>query len=104
MAVGYTPATLLITKVIPAAERPNLLMVVFLDGLPQAGAADRLAAFDGPERLHLEGEHLYIDYAEGVGRSKLTPALLDKALKVPATGRNWNTANTLLGMARALEG
>jgi uncharacterized protein (DUF1697 family) len=87
-----------------AAKRPHLLMVNFLDGLPQSCAADALAAYAGPERLHLEGDHLYVDYAEGVARSKLTPAFLDKALKVPVTGRNWNTTNTLLEMARALEG
>jgi uncharacterized protein (DUF1697 family) len=87
-----------------AAKRPHLLMVNFLDGLPQSGAADALAAYAGPERLHLTGDHLYIDYAEGVARSKLTPAFLDKALKVPVTGRNWNTTNKLLEMARALEG
>jgi uncharacterized protein (DUF1697 family) len=86
-----------------AANRPNLLMVNFLDGLPQPGAADALAAYDGPEQLKMDGDHLYIDYAEGVARSKLTAAFLDKALKVPATGRNWNTTNKLLGMARALE-
>jgi uncharacterized protein (DUF1697 family) len=86
-----------------AAKRPNLLMVNFLDGLPPAGAAAALAAYDGPERLQLDGDHLYIDFAEGVGRSKLTPAFLDKALQVPATGRNWNTTNKLLQMARALE-
>jgi uncharacterized protein (DUF1697 family) len=86
-----------------AAERPNLLMITFLDGLPHADAAAALAAFDGPERLHLDGDHLYVDYAQGVARSKLTPAFLDKALKVAATGRNWNTANTLLKMARALK-
>jgi uncharacterized protein (DUF1697 family) len=86
-----------------AAKRPNRLVISFLDGLPQAGAAAALAAFDGPERVHLDGEHLYIDYAEGIGRSKLTPAFLDRALQVPATGRNWNTANKLLEMARALE-
>jgi uncharacterized protein (DUF1697 family) len=86
-----------------AVARPNLLMVTFLDGPPAAGAAERLAAFGGRERLHLHGEHLYVDYVEGVGRSKLTPAFLDRALGVPATGRNWNTTNTLLGMARALE-
>ncbi|SEE48786.1 Uncharacterized conserved protein, DUF1697 family [Rhizobiales bacterium GAS191] len=86
-----------------AAERPKLLIVTFLDGLPQAGAAEALAAFDGPERLHLDGDHLYVDYRESIGKSKLTPAVLDKALKVPATGRNWNTTNTLLAMARALE-
>ena len=86
-----------------AAKRPNLLMVSFLDGPPQPGAADALAAYAGPERLHLADDHLYIDYAEGVARSKLTPAFLDRALQVPATGRNWNTTNRLLEMARALE-
>jgi uncharacterized protein (DUF1697 family) len=86
-----------------AAKRPNLLMVNFLDGRPPPGAAAALAAYDGPEQLQLAGDHLYIDYAEGVARSKLTPAFLDKALQVPATGRNWNTTNKLLDMARALE-
>ncbi len=85
-----------------AAERPNLLMVNFLDGLPPPGAAAALAAYDGPERLRLLGDHLYVDYAEGVGRSKLTAAFLEKTLKVPTTGRNWNTTNKLLEMARAL--
>ncbi len=85
-----------------AAERPNRLMVNFLDGLPPAGVADALRAYPGPEQLRLEGEHLYIDYAQGVARSKLT-AFLDKTLRVPATGRNWSTINRLLEMARALE-
>jgi uncharacterized protein (DUF1697 family) len=85
-----------------AAKRPNLLMVNFLDGLPPPDAAAALAAYDGPERLRLDGDHLYIDYPEGVGRSKLTPAFLDKVLQVPATGRNWNTTNKLLQMARAV--
>ena len=86
-----------------AAKRPNLLMVSFLDGHPPAAAAGALAAYGGPERLHLAGDHVYIDYAEGVARSKLTPAFFAKALGVPATARNWNTTNKLLEMARALE-
>jgi len=85
-----------------AGDRPNLLMVSFLEAAPLPGAAAALAAYGGPERLHLAGEHLYIDYAQGVARSKLTPAFLDKALGVRATARNWNTANKLLAMARAL--
>ena len=104
-ALIRTPATL--AKAIAgnpfaaaAATRPNLLMVNFLDGLAQSGAADALATHAGPERLHLDGEHLYIDYAEGIARSKLTPAFLDKALQVPSTSRNWNTTNKLLEMAR----
>jgi uncharacterized protein (DUF1697 family) len=85
-----------------ALERPNRLMVNFLDGRPPAGVAEALAAYRGPERLRLDGEHLYIDYAEGIARSKLT-GFLDRELKVPATARNWNTTNRLLDMARALE-
>ncbi|HEY4405261.1 MAG TPA: DUF1697 domain-containing protein [Xanthobacteraceae bacterium] len=85
-----------------AAERPNWLMVNFLDDLPPSGVADALYTYQGPERLKLDRDHLYIDYVQGVARSKLTP-FLDKTLKVPATGRNWSTTNRLLEMARALE-
>jgi uncharacterized protein (DUF1697 family) len=85
-----------------AAERPNWLMVSFLDGLPPSGVAEALCAYQGPERLKLDADHLYIDYTQGVARSKLT-AFLGKTLKVPATGRNWSTTNRLLEMARALE-
>jgi uncharacterized protein (DUF1697 family) len=44
------------------------------------------------ERVALAGGALWIDYGvNGVGRSKLTPLLLDKACGSPATGRNWNS-------------
>jgi uncharacterized protein (DUF1697 family) len=85
-----------------AVERPNRLMINFLDGRPPSGFAEALFAYRGPERLRLDGEHLYIDYREGIARSKLT-GFLERELKVPATGRNWNTTNRLLDMARALE-
>jgi uncharacterized protein (DUF1697 family) len=84
-----------------AAERPHWLMVHFLDGRPPAGVAAALSAYQGPEQLHLDGDHLYVDYAQGAARSKLTP-FLHKTLQVPATARNWNTTNRLLEMARAL--
>jgi uncharacterized protein (DUF1697 family) len=83
-----------------AAERPNLLQLTFLDSAPDEAAAAALAAYHGPERLHLAGDHLYIDFVEGIARSKLTPAFLAKALRGPATGRNWNTANKLLALAQ----
>ncbi|HKU96257.1 MAG TPA: DUF1697 domain-containing protein [Vineibacter sp.] len=86
-----------------AADHPNWLLVNFLDARPPASAAKALAVHPGPERLHLDGTHLYIDYKEGVGRSKVTPAFLEKALQVPSTGRNWNTTAKLLAMARAIE-
>jgi len=58
-----------------------------------ANAAEILAprAMAG-ERVALSGGALWIDYgAAGAGRSKLTPALIDKACASPATGRNWNS-------------
>jgi uncharacterized protein (DUF1697 family) len=85
-----------------AVKRPHLLMITFLDGRPHPGAAAALSGFAGPERLRLDGEHLYVDYAQGVAGSRL-PAFLDKTLRVAATARNWNTCNKLLEMARALE-
>ena len=86
-----------------AAERANLLQLTFLDSAPDKAAVAALAAYRGPERVHLAGEHLYIDFVEGIARSKLTPAFLAKSLRMPATGRNWNTANKLLALAQARE-
>ena len=86
-----------------AADRPSQLLLHFLDEEAAPGAVEALTAYCGPERIHLDGLHLYVDFVEGAGRSKLTPAFLDKALKVPATTRNWNTSRTLLEMALALQ-
>jgi uncharacterized protein (DUF1697 family) len=33
----------------------------------------------------------------------LSPALIEKTLKTPGTGRNWNTVVKLIEMAEALE-
>jgi uncharacterized protein (DUF1697 family) len=38
---------------------------------------------------------LWFHYPEGAGRSKLTPALVDKAAGSPVTARNWRTALAL---------
>ncbi len=73
----------------------------FLDGVPPAGIAETLAAWTGPERIHLSGDHLYVDFVEGIPDSKLTPARMEKMLKVAGTARNWNTARKLLEMAQS---
>jgi uncharacterized protein (DUF1697 family) len=44
------------------------------------------------ERIAIARGVLWIDYGvSGVGKSKLTPLLVDKACGSPATGRNWNS-------------
>ena len=71
----------------------------FADRVP-APDPDRLAALaSGTERFALDGKVFYLYAPDGIGRSRLV-AGLEKCLGVPATGRNLNTVNKLLEMAR----
>ena len=83
---------------------PSHLIVAFAADSPTAGAAERIAAVNvNKERLHLRGRELYIHYATGQGTSKVTNAVLERALGVPVTARNWNTVGKLLALARAVD-
>jgi uncharacterized protein (DUF1697 family) len=54
------------------------------------------------ERIALAGGALWIDYgAMGVGKSKLSPLLIDKACGSPTTGRNWNSVLKIREMIEA---
>jgi uncharacterized protein (DUF1697 family) len=91
----------------PFAKRsgiePNRLVVSFLTGEPHAESKQRIAQIKvGPEELVLDGRELYIYYGGGIGSSRLTPAVIERALKVPGTARNWNTITKLLEMAENL--
>jgi uncharacterized protein (DUF1697 family) len=78
----------------------NKLVVDFLASDPGPDARDRIGKLQGgPEELYLDGRELYIYFPNGQGRSKLQPAAIDRALKVPATARNWNTVTKLLELA-----
>jgi uncharacterized protein (DUF1697 family) len=55
------------------------------------------------EEIRVDGRELYIYFPGGMGRSKLSPALIEKKLKTTGTGRNWNTVTNLLAMAEKLE-
>ncbi len=55
----------------------------------------------GRESMVADGRCLYLVYPDGIGRSKLTNALIEHKLGVQGTGRNWNTVLKILAMARA---
>lgn len=76
-----------------AAERdPGHLLVVFLKKAPAATAVKALqAAISGPEAVRAVGKQAYIAYPDGVGRSRLTMAMIERHLGSSGTGRNWNT-------------
>jgi uncharacterized protein (DUF1697 family) len=64
-------------------------------------AAQALAGRCAGERVAVSGGALWIDYRDGVGRSPVGPAMAERAIGRPATGRNWNT---LLRLAKAAAG
>ena len=80
------------------------LLVLFLAGVPEPDAAARISsAQSDPEELRLAGREVYAFYPNGIGRAKISPGLIEKILKMPATGRNWNTVTRLLSMAESFE-
>jgi uncharacterized protein (DUF1697 family) len=89
-----------------AKTEPNRLLVSFLAGPPAEDATVRIAAVKvDREKLHLAGRELYVHYADGgMGTSKVTNVVLERALGVQATARNWNTVGKLLVLARKIEG
>jgi uncharacterized protein (DUF1697 family) len=83
---------------------PGKLIVVFLARAPGDDARERLRAIKtDPEELHIHDRELYVYYPNGMGRTKFTAAVMERALKIDATARNWNSVTRLLDMATALE-
>jgi uncharacterized protein (DUF1697 family) len=83
---------------------PNRLLAVFMAGTPSQQARKQVLAIPGePEELHIKGRELYIYYPNGMAHPKIPLVRIEKLLATSSTGRNWNTVNKLLAMAKALE-
>jgi uncharacterized protein (DUF1697 family) len=113
---GFTPEVILRTSselrsVIarnPFAKRrgiePSKLLVTFLASDPGAEAREKLLSLKtDPEELRIDGRELYIYFPNGMARPKFSWAAVDKLLKTPGTGRNWNSVTKLLEIAEQLE-
>jgi len=92
----------------PFAKRrgiePSKLLVTFLGSDPGAEAREKILQIKcDPKELRIEGRELYIYFPNGIGRSKLSWAGLEKTLKTPGTARNWNSVTKMLEMAENLE-
>ena len=83
-------------------ERPNHLLVLFMSTTPTPSQIATVESSDGPERVKVNGKEAYIDYKNGVARSKLAPARLEKLLGRSGTARNWNTIRKLINEASSL--
>lgn len=82
-----------------AGVQPDRLHVAFLAQVPSARS---VAALDPgrspPDEFAVLGKDVYLHLPNGVARTKLTNAWLDKQLETASTVRNWRTVTTLLEM------
>jgi uncharacterized protein (DUF1697 family) len=65
-----------------------------------ANVAALQKAITGREIVRAKGRCLYVVYPDGIGRSRLTSALIEKRLGTRGTARNWNTVLKLDELAR----
>jgi uncharacterized protein (DUF1697 family) len=83
-----------------AARDPGHFLVMPLKDAPRPAAVRALQdAITGRETVRAVGRQLYLVYPDGVGRSRLTSSVIERALGTRGTGRNWNTARKLAALA-----
>ena len=79
-----------------ANQRPNLLLLGSAKARIKAGCVDELTRYaKAGERIAIANDAIWVDFAGGVGKSKLTPAVIDRAAGSTVTMRNWTTVQTL---------
>jgi uncharacterized protein (DUF1697 family) len=79
---------------------PSHLVVMFLKSAADAKDVKAVqAAIAGRETIHADGRQLYIVYPDGIGKSRLTNALIEKKLGIRGTTRNWNTVLKIAALA-----
>jgi uncharacterized protein (DUF1697 family) len=75
-----------------SAAEPNRVMLALAKGKLAPDAADNLNLYTtSGESIAQRNDSLWIHYASGSARSKITPALLDRLAGSPVTTRNWRT-------------
>jgi uncharacterized protein (DUF1697 family) len=80
-------------------SEPKTLHLFFLETEPAKPDLARLTSRQASsERFKLVGTVFYLHAPEGIGRSKLA-AIVEKALGVTVTARNWRSANAILSLA-----
>ncbi|WP_240930423.1 DUF1697 domain-containing protein [Isoptericola sp. BMS4] len=88
-----------------ARDRPAQLQLhVGPEPVDEAGLAALAKRNPGRERFAVARGALFVDYVDGIGRSRVTTAAVDRAAGTWTTARNWRTVLRLLSMARESAG
>ncbi len=78
------------------AERPKLVHLGLASIAAPRTAARALESYcTAGERARVRAGALWLDYPEGVARSKVTPAVIDRVVGAPVTMRNVNTVRAI---------
>jgi uncharacterized protein (DUF1697 family) len=82
-----------------ARSDPAHLVVTVLRSAPSPRAWKALStSIVGREVVRPGDRAAYIVYPDGIGRSKLTPRLIESRLETTGTSRNWNTVTKLAAL------
>jgi uncharacterized protein (DUF1697 family) len=79
----------------------HLLAVITKDPVDPANVTALQKAIVGREVVRAKGRCAYIVYPDGIGRSTLTTAMIEKKLGTRGTARNWNTVLKLSALVEA---
>lgn len=86
-----------------ARANPAHLTLWVLKDPPSVGAEARLRArIVGPERFRTDGRPVYLVYPDGIRRSRVTAAVVERALETRVTARNWNTVTRLEELSKSV--
>jgi uncharacterized protein (DUF1697 family) len=79
------------------------VLVTFMARTPDAKVVELVRqANPGPEEVFVSGDEIYVYFPDGMGKSKLAAAMVEKNLKATGSGRNWNTVLSLLTLAESV--
>ncbi|HEY0492785.1 MAG TPA: DUF1697 domain-containing protein [Candidatus Dormibacteraeota bacterium] len=85
---------------LPGSDPATLYVIFLSDVADPKSAAGIDAGHFAPDEFQILGREVFARYPNGYGRSKMTGAYFEKALRVRATARNWNTVSKLLQLAQ----
>lgn len=84
-------------------QNPKHLMLVLSKDESNSGVVEELQKrAAGGERITQVDDALWIHFASGVARSKLSTGVMDRLVGSPVTARNWRTVLKLDQLARGL--
>ncbi len=80
-------------------ERANLVHLGLSQHKAPADAAETIRGYaKAGERVHVNGNIVWLDSPNGSGRSKITPKVLDRAFGGPVTCRNMKSVRKIAGL------